>query len=272
VHDVFFFIADIHPKQVTFVGLWPLSYFIASFPPSLRHLLHVGLHVAALDAGNRAAADCFSRELLDLWENGLEVAGTHWQVAVIVVNMDTKGYEYYRGQQGGASYHGCYDCLENTGSYVCGRMVHNCHRRYLPLGSSLRKKSVGPSNPSTPFFSNTEVRPANPLLLYADYIHFSDQFVAEGRRSAISGCKEPWNFRDLPYASFIATVTDPMHIFGNVIGDSLLLLRPGDSNKPNRSAGETIIKYEQETNRRFLKGDPVISSPLLSCESLNRHI
>ena len=231
-------------------GLWPLTWFIASLPPSLRHLLHVGMHVAALDSGNRAATEALSCELLDLWETGI----SGYQVAVIIFNMDTKGYEFFRGQQGTGSYSGCYDCKGDTGSYVCGRMVHKCHRRFLPKNSIFRRKSASIYNQNLPFFNENETRDSIPNLNYNDYIRFSDQYVENGRVSAVQGCKEPWCFRNLPYAFYIATVTDPMHILGNVIGDSILILKPGTAIKSNRSANPSIIEYENDTNNRFYQG------------------
>ena len=58
----------------------------------------------------------------------------------------------------------------------------------------------------------------------------------------------------LPYADKIVTFMDPMHVLGDVIGDSLLILRPGDQNKEIRSAGAAVLEYEQENNGRFHEG------------------
>ena len=139
-------------------------------------------------------------------------------------------------------------------TYICDRMVHKCHRRFLPAASTLRKKTNGVYNQLLPFFTSSELRDPILPLTYAGYLQFADAFVENGQKLAVSGCKEPWCFRELPYAASIVTVTDPMHIFGNVIGDSILLLRPGNSIKANRSATPSIIQYEQQTNKRFIQG------------------
>jgi hypothetical protein len=50
----------------------------------------------------------------------------------------------------------------------------------------------------------------------------------------------------LPYADKIVTFTDPMHVLGNVIGDSLLILRPGNQIK---EIGALVLPYWNTSKR-----------------------
>jgi hypothetical protein len=230
-----------------------MSVSIVSFPPALRNILHVGLHVVALDAGNRAAADALSCELLDLWEIGIDAQCQNYQVAVVLIPMDTRGYEFLRGQQGGGAYHGCYECKDKIGKHVLERMVYPFARRFLSNKDPKRQISKAPYNPAIPYHVEAERKAKPEFLSYNEYLHFCDQSAAHPKKEAVNGCKKKWSFHILPYAHKIVIFTDGMHVFGNVIGDSLNLFRPGNVNKENRSASATVLQYER-SNGRFLGG------------------
>jgi len=118
----------------------------------------------------------------------------------------------------------------------------------------MRKKTVLPYQSGKPFHSETEKLVLPDPLTYDKYITYSDQCALDPRREPVHGCKKKWSLCMLPYADKIVTFTDPMHVLGNVIGDSLLILHPGDQNKEHRSAGAAVLEYEQETNGRFHEG------------------
>jgi hypothetical protein len=167
-----------------------MSVSIVSFSPALRNILHVGLHVVALDAGNRAAADALSCELLDLWEIGIDAQGQNYQVAVVLIPMDTRGYEFLRGQQGGGAYHGCYECKDKIGKHVLERMVYPFARRFLSNKDPKRQISKAPYNPAIPYHVEAERKAKPEFLSYNEYLNFCDQSAAHPRKEAVNGCKK----------------------------------------------------------------------------------
>ena len=82
--------ANIH-NTVQRDSMWPLLYSIISLPPSLRNKLHLGLHVASFDNGNRASLDMFASELKNLYENPIIVNGIKYYVMVFQIIMDGPG-------------------------------------------------------------------------------------------------------------------------------------------------------------------------------------
>lgn len=72
-------------------SMWPLIYSIVNLPPSMRNKLHLGVHVASFDNGNRASLDMFAKELKSLYENPIECFGHKYHVMVSQIIMDGPG-------------------------------------------------------------------------------------------------------------------------------------------------------------------------------------
>ena len=136
---------------------------------------------------------------------------------------------------------------------ILERMVYPFARRFLSNRDPKRQISKAPYNPAIPYHVEAERKAKPEFLSYNEYLNFCDQSAAHPKKEAVNGCKKKWSFHILPYAHKIVIFTDGMHVFGNVIGDSLNLFRPGNVNKENRSASASVLQYER-SNGRFLGG------------------
>ena len=226
-------------------SLWPFSYFVASLPPKLRHLMHVGIqiyllriylfstcflrvlylfiscsaysgmHIAALDSGgHRATMDSIGRELLDLWENPMKGKdGKGYVVAAMGFNFDTKAYEKMRGQQGSASYKGCFFCHGDLGKMVGKTMCYPCHRAFLSINHPYRRRSSQEYENQKPFWPTPERRCSPGQMTNAEYLVNGAQAREEG--VPVNGVKIEWPLGILPYHEHI--VVEVSRIFDVVL-------------------------------------------------------
>jgi len=67
--------ADMHSNMKAEKSMWPIFYSIMNLPPSLRHVVHVGMHMAGFDLGAYCSLEIFADELVELWDKGFKVDG-----------------------------------------------------------------------------------------------------------------------------------------------------------------------------------------------------
>jgi hypothetical protein len=101
-----------------------------NFPPGLRHVMHVGMFLWALDKGTDGALSVIVEELLLLWHQGIAIEDIVYRVAIVSVVLDGKGLEKVKKQQGNGSYAGCTDC-DMDGLRFNDAMCIYGHRRYV---------------------------------------------------------------------------------------------------------------------------------------------
>ena len=101
-----------------------------NLPPSLRHVVHVGMHMAGFDLGAYCSLDIFADELLQLWNEGFIVDGQRYKVFLIEILTDSRGREKLMKVQGAGSYAGCSKC-DFIGRRFGNAMVYDGWRRFL---------------------------------------------------------------------------------------------------------------------------------------------
>lgn len=121
-------------------SMWPILYCIMNLPPSLRHVVHVGMHMAGFDLGAYCSLDIFADELLQLWNVGFVVDGQRYKVFLIEILTDSRGREKLMKVQGAGSLAGCSKC-DFEGIRFANTCVYNGWRRYLPEDDLRRNKS-----------------------------------------------------------------------------------------------------------------------------------
>jgi hypothetical protein len=99
-----------HSNMKAEKSIWPMFYCIMNLPPSLRHVPHVGMHMAGFDLGAYCSLDIFVEELLQLWNIGFVVDGQRYKVFLIEILTDSRGREKLMKVQGAGSLAGCSKC------------------------------------------------------------------------------------------------------------------------------------------------------------------
>ena len=132
--------ADMHHQMKNDKSMWPIFYSIMNLPPSLRHVVHVGLHMAGFDLGAYCTLDIFADELKELWEKGFVVNGQRYKVFLIEILTDSRGREKLMKVQGAGSMVGCSKC-DFGGRTFANARIYDGWRRYLPANDIRRKKS-----------------------------------------------------------------------------------------------------------------------------------
>ena len=133
--------ADMHNMLKADKSMWPLFYCIMNLPPSLRHVPHVGMHMAGFDLGATCSLDIFADELLQLWDQGFVVDGQRYKVFLIEILTDSRGREKLMKVQGAGSKAGCSKC-QFEGRTFARTSVYDRWRRYLPANDQRRRKNV----------------------------------------------------------------------------------------------------------------------------------
>lgn len=134
--------ADMHSNMKADKSMWPIFYSIMNLPPSLRHVVHVGMHMAGFDLGAYCSLEIFADELVELWDKGFKVDGQLYKVFLIEILTDSRGREKLMKVQGAGSLAGCSKC-DFPGERFAGTCVYNDWRRYLPVDDPRRNKSNG---------------------------------------------------------------------------------------------------------------------------------
>jgi hypothetical protein len=137
--------ADMHSQMKNDKSMWPIFYCIMNLPPSLRHVVHVGLHMAGFDLGAYCTLDIFADELIELWEKGFSVNGQWYKVFLIEILTDSRGREKLMKVQGAGSMAGCSKC-DFAGRTFANTRVYDSWRRYLPADDIRRSKSTASRN------------------------------------------------------------------------------------------------------------------------------
>jgi hypothetical protein len=132
--------ADMHNKMKASKSMWPIFYCIMNLPPSLRHVSHVGMHMAGFDLGAYCSLDIFADELLKLWNTGFVVDGQRYKVFLIEILTDSRGREKLMKVQGSGSLSGCSKC-DFSGRTFGKTPVYDKWRRYLPADDVRRNKA-----------------------------------------------------------------------------------------------------------------------------------
>jgi hypothetical protein len=132
--------ADMHSNMKTDKSMWPIFYSIMNLPPSIRHVVHVGMHMAGFDLGAYCSLDIFADELLQLWNEGFTVDNQRYKVFLIEILTDSRGREKLMKVQGAGSLSGCSKC-DFPGERFAATCVYNGWRRYLPTDDVRRNKS-----------------------------------------------------------------------------------------------------------------------------------
>jgi hypothetical protein len=83
-----------------------------------------------------------------------------------------------------------------------------------------------------------EIRPPPLPKLYQNYRQ--NGFLAAATGKIVDGVKGLWTLDHLPYAKYIHWVVDPMHCFGNIIKDSVKVLRPSIDDFVNRTESISV--------------------------------
>jgi hypothetical protein len=131
--------ADMHNKTYNNKSIWPIFYCIMNLPPSMRTVVHVGMHMAGLDLGSMCSLDIFADELLNLWTEGFTVDGQLYKVFLIEILTDSRGREKLMRVQGAGSYAGCSKC-DFPGRTFGGTRVYDGWRRYCEANDPRRAK------------------------------------------------------------------------------------------------------------------------------------
>ncbi len=106
----------------------PVQVVVMNLPLGMRHVMHVGMFLWALDKGTDGALEVITEELLMLWHQGIAVDDIVYRVAIVSIVLDGKGLEKVKKQQGNGSYAGCTDC-EMDGMRFNDAMCIYGHRR-----------------------------------------------------------------------------------------------------------------------------------------------
>jgi len=104
-----------------------------NLPPSIRNKVNIGLHVASFCNGVEASQVLLAEELLDLWENPIEIDGDTYYVMVAQILMDGLGRVKYTKVRGSNSFEGCNICCHPGRGFGPGRTVYDGFRRYLAI-------------------------------------------------------------------------------------------------------------------------------------------
>ena len=131
--------ADMHHNMKAEKSMWPIFYSIMNFPPSLRHVSHVGMHMAGLDLGAYCSLEVFADELEQLWNTGFIVDGQRYKVFLVEILSDSRGREKLMKVQGAGSHAGCSKC-DFAGRTFARARVYDGWRRYLDDDDSRRSK------------------------------------------------------------------------------------------------------------------------------------
>ena len=134
--------ADMHNNMKASKSMWPIFYCIMNLPPSLRHVVHVGMHMAGFDLGAYCSLDIFADELLQLWNTGFVVNGQLYKVFLIEILTDSRGREKLMRVQGAGSLAGCSKC-DFPGRTFARTSVYEGWRRYLPHDDPRRNRLNG---------------------------------------------------------------------------------------------------------------------------------
>ena len=205
---------------------------------------YVGMHMAAFDDGSRAALELFAEELLDLWNNPINVDEQLYYVVLGQILMDDKGRESACGVQGATSLAGCNIC-HFEGRTFAKRRVFDGMRRYKPMQDKIRNKNSAKNTSKNFQFSFDEKRNVPRKRSYEEYKDYAAQSVIETRgrqtKVAVCGVKELWAFDVLPYANSIHWTVDMMHVFNNVICDMI------NSCRPTNSGSKKLYKHKNRT-------------------------
>jgi len=132
--------ADMHTKMKADKSMWPIFYCIMNLPPSLRHVVHVGMHMAGFDLGAYCSLDIFADELIELWTTGFIVEGQCYKVFLIEILTDSRGREKLMKVQGAGSGEGCSKC-DFPGRRFARAQIYDGWRRALPTEDPRRRKS-----------------------------------------------------------------------------------------------------------------------------------
>ena len=131
--------ADMHNKTKADKSMWPIFYSIMNLPPSLRHVVHVGMHMAGFDLGAYCSLEVFADELKQLWETGFSVNGQQYKVFLIEILTDSRGREKLMKVQGAGSLAGCSKCHFEGRSFARST-VYEGWRRYLAVDDPRRRQ------------------------------------------------------------------------------------------------------------------------------------
>jgi len=137
--------ADMHNNMKADKSMWPIFYCIMNLPPSLRHVSHIGMHMAGFDLGAYCALDIFADELLNLWNTGFVVDGQRYKVFLIEILTDSRGREKLMKVQGAGSFAGCSKC-DFGGRTFGNTRVYDGWRRSLEEDDPRRMKSTAARN------------------------------------------------------------------------------------------------------------------------------
>ena len=133
--------ADMHHNMKAEKSMWPIFYCIMNFPPSLRQVSHVGMHMAGLDLDAYCSLEVFADELYQLWIDGFVVDGQRYKVFLIEILSDSRGREKLMKVQGSGSFAGCSKC-DFPGRTFARSRIYDGWRRYIDEGDSRRSKST----------------------------------------------------------------------------------------------------------------------------------
>jgi len=172
--------ADMFKSLKTDQAMWPIFYSIMNLPPSMRSIIHVGMHLAGFDLGGYASLDIFADELLQMWTTGFVVAGQRYKVFLIEILTDSRGREKLMKIQGAGSFAGCFKC-DFKGITFAKTRVYNEWRRYLPIDDERRRISRGRDSLTQNFCHESGVYPTK--ISYETY-------ACNGRR-AMNGEGDP---------------------------------------------------------------------------------
>jgi len=211
------------------------------------------MHIASFDNGSPAACQMLANELLDLWDNPIDIAGQRYVVVAGQIVMDGKGRESFCGVTGATSLAGCNLC-HFEGRTFANRRVFDGVRRYLQHNDSRRRRNCSRNGlDAVLHYSFDETRSTPKKRTYDEYIASAD--IAEqhnyGRKDKSfnhEGVKKRFCFTILPYGRHIHKTVDCMHCFNNVIRDTIGSLRPSQSGDhklfkhKNRSNAPTVIE------------------------------
>jgi hypothetical protein len=134
-----------HSNMKAEKSMWPIFYCIMNLPPSLRHVPHVGMHMAGFDLGAYCSLDIFAEELLQLWNLGFVVDGQWYKVFLIEILTDSRGREKLMKVQGAGSLAGCSKC-DFGGRSFGGSVIYDEWRRCLSDDDPRRAKSTSMRN------------------------------------------------------------------------------------------------------------------------------
>jgi hypothetical protein len=148
--------ADMHNKTKHDKSMWPTFYCIMNLPPSLRHVVHVGMHMAGFDLGAYCCLDIFADELLQLWNVGFVVGGQRYKVFLIEILTDSRGREKLMVCQGAGSKAGCEKC-HFEGYTFGGTQVYDGWRRYLEEDDPRRSSSTALRSVKQVYISHIEM-------------------------------------------------------------------------------------------------------------------